>query len=156
MAQYIEKTIHVYAPAAVVWEYLTRPSLILQWMGDPEMKLNIQTDWKVNSPIRISGFHPRHFENKGVVLQFQPPLLLQYTHLSSVSGLEDRPENHSVLTFTLTPTEAQTLLSLTLTQFPTEAIRKHLEFYWGTTLYFIKAFAEKQSEVQPQNLSTDS
>lgn len=140
----MEKTIEIHSPASAVWEWLTQPTLMKQWMGDPEMEIDIQTDWEVNSPIYIRGYHHAHFENKGIVLQFSPPSLLQYTHLSSVSRSEDIPENHSVLTFRLTPSEDQTLLSLTLTQFPTETIRKHLEFYWGPTLRVIKDLAETQ------------
>lgn len=72
-------------------------------MGEPEMKLEIETTWEINSPIFIRGFHHIKFENKGIVLKYQPERMLRYTHLSSVSRLPDKIENYSALEFVLTP-----------------------------------------------------
>jgi bisphosphoglycerate-dependent phosphoglycerate mutase len=36
-----------------------------KWMGELEMKIEIETDWRVNSPMIIRGFHHVEFENKG-------------------------------------------------------------------------------------------
>ncbi|MFD2520559.1 SRPBCC family protein [Emticicia soli] len=121
-----------------VWQNLTRPSIMLEWMGDPDMDLQIDTNWKINSPIIISGFHHTKFENKGIVLTFDIEQKLSFTHLSSVSQLPDIPESYSKLTFILEPVGEHTLLSLNIENFPTESIRKHLEFYWRATLVNIK------------------
>lgn len=112
-------------------------------MGDPEMKIEVQTDWKIDSEIFIRGFHHIKFENKGVILQYDRENRLSYTHLSSVSRLEDKYENYTILEFVLIPIEEQTLLTLNIENFPTEIIRKHLEFYWRTTILTIKGQTEK-------------
>jgi len=138
MTQLIEKTILINAPATRVWEHLTEPELIKKWMGDPELKIEIDTTWKVGSPIRICGFHHAFFENKGIILQFNPRKLLQYNQLNSVSRLPDTPENYTIITFQLRPAGTQTQLRLEITNFPTETIFKHLEFYWKTTPDIIK------------------
>lgn len=127
-----------------------------QWMGEPEMELDIIADWKVGSPIIIRGFHHIQFENKGYVLQFEPHRILKYDYLSSISRLPDKPENRTVIEFTLTPMEDHTSLTLTLSNFPTESIFKHVSFYWTTTLEVIKNTIEgarKNNAAGPSNPS---
>lgn len=113
-----------------------------QWMGEEDFDLEIITDWKVGSTITIKGFHHVKFENKGFVLQFEPEKVLQYNYISSVSHLEDKPENYTRIEFILVEQENETLLTLNLSNFPTEAIYKHVEFYWGSTLNILKKFVE--------------
>jgi|GEM_PF-3423452 len=45
--------------------------------------------------------------------------------------------------FALTPGEDGTELSLTLRNFPTEVIYKHLAFYWNVTIVLLKKFVEQ-------------
>ncbi|MBI3258605.1 MAG: SRPBCC domain-containing protein [Ignavibacteriae bacterium] len=137
-----EKTIIINSLPSLVWKVLTDPTLMKQWMGEPEMNLNIQTDWTVNSPIVIFGFHHVKFENKGVVLEFEPNMKLTYTHLSSISRLADKPENYTIFEFTLTPLGDGTSLTLTISNFPTESIFKHNDFYWRATMEIIKKLVE--------------
>jgi uncharacterized protein YndB with AHSA1/START domain len=127
----------------VVWEMLTDPKMMSLWMGEPEMQIEIETNWKLNSPIIIRGYHHVRFENRGVVLEFEKDKRLCYTHLSSVSRLPDIPENYSKLLFTLKEGPTATELTVTVENFPTESIQKHLEFYWRGTLTRIKAVAEE-------------
>lgn len=143
MTQRIDKTIIIKASPSAVWDTLTNPSMIKQWMAEPEMGTEIITDWKVGNPIVIKGFHHIKFENKGTVLQFEPNKVLQYNYLSSLSGLPDKLENYSTVEFTLEHVENKTLLTLTLANFPTETIFKHIDFYWRTTIEIVKKLIEK-------------
>jgi uncharacterized protein YndB with AHSA1/START domain len=145
MADRIAATIRIDAAPAAVWRALTQPELMVQWMGAPEMQLKVDTRWEVNTPVIITGFHHVHFENKGIVLHFEPEQKLAYSHWSSVSRLPDDPEHYSIIEFRLEPAGIQTLLSLTIEHFPTETIFKHLQFYWRTTMAMIKKFAEQQA-----------
>jgi uncharacterized protein YndB with AHSA1/START domain len=145
MTYLIEKTVQINAPASAVWKTLTEPALMKQWMGDPETEIDIQTNWLVNGPIVISGFHHMKFENKGTVLEFEPGQALKYNFLSSLSRLPDLPENYTVIEFTLCPADKQTALTLVITNFPTETIYRHLDFYWRTTIELIKQLAEKNA-----------
>jgi uncharacterized protein YndB with AHSA1/START domain len=47
----VEKSVTINVPPSNVWEYLTDSSLMSKWMGDPEMNIEVITDWKVGSSI---------------------------------------------------------------------------------------------------------
>lgn len=143
MANEFSTMVIINARPAQVWTTLTTPDIMTTWMGSPEMEIKVITDWKVNFPILIHGFHHVKFENKGLVLQYDKESKLSYSHLSDISRLPDIPENYSILEFVLTPIEDRTQLTLSITNFPTEVIRKHLEFYWRTTIIGIKKITEE-------------
>jgi uncharacterized protein YndB with AHSA1/START domain len=143
MADPFSKTVVIRSDAGTVWRMLTVPDRMSSWMGEPEMNVEVFTSWEINSPIIVRGSHHGKFENTGTVLEFDPEKKLRYTHLSSVSRLEDVPENHTFFDLTLTPTKEGTELKITIENFPTEVIRKHLELYWGATLMVLKNLCEK-------------
>jgi uncharacterized protein YndB with AHSA1/START domain len=129
------------APVLKTWKALTEPELMKQWMS--EEPLDIITDWKVGGPILIKGnIHEVYFENTGRIVQFEQYKILSYEHLSSLSQLPDVPASYSVLEFELQALNQQTHLKLTLRNFPTESIYKHLKFYWETTVGILKKFTE--------------
>jgi uncharacterized protein YndB with AHSA1/START domain len=149
MNQRFEKITVINSNPATVWLALTQPRLMKQWMGEPEMEIDVQTNWKLHSPITIRGFHHIWFENKGIVLQYEENKTLAYSHLSSVSRLEDTTDNYSIIKFVLTQLKGKTELTLTVDNFPTDTIYKHLCFYWRATTEKIKAVVEKQVEALP-------
>ncbi|HZY81583.1 MAG TPA: SRPBCC domain-containing protein, partial [Cyclobacteriaceae bacterium] len=102
----------------------------------------------VGSPIVIGGFHHAKFENRGVVVNYEPYNLIRYTHLSSISRLKDLPENYTVITFTLEPCDLHTLLTTHVEGFANESIYKHLNLYWLTTPTVIKTLVE--GRLQPR------
>jgi uncharacterized protein YndB with AHSA1/START domain len=129
------------AKPAKVWEMLTNTQLMAKWMVETEIE--IITDWQVGGSIVIRGdLHGIPFENNGRVLQFQPEKLLRYSHLSSLSNLPDEIASYSIIEFSLQPNGNETVLTLTLNSFPTEAIYRHLAFYWNVTLEMLKGFIE--------------
>lgn len=141
--QIINKTVLINAPALKIWAALTVPELMKEWMS--EMPVKITTDWEVGSPIIITGqMYKKPFENRGTVLRFNPERQVRYTHLSSLSRLPDSPENYCTLDFSLIPIDGQTSLTLTISNFPTETIYKHLAFYWNVTLELFKKRMEDQ------------
>ena len=46
-----EKKVLINADPATVWEALTKPAQMIQWMGEPEMQLAIKTNWQVSSKL---------------------------------------------------------------------------------------------------------
>lgn len=109
-----------------------------------ETDIDVITDWKTGSPVIIRGdLHGIYFENNGTVLAFEQGEKLQYNHLSSLSKLPDELENYSIIEFILSPIENQTILTLTVSNFPTEEIYRHLAFYWNVTLEILKKQIEK-------------
>jgi len=146
MTQSFELNTLINAPTQVVWDSLVRTENMKVWMGEPEMEIGIETDWKVGSPMVVSGFHHSRFRNVGLVLEFKQMERLSYTHLSSLSRLPAEPENFTTLTFSLLPQGDATSLTLLAEGFPTVSIFKHLQFYWAGTLGILKRFVER-SEV---------
>lgn len=145
VARLIDTSISIDAPPSAVWRALTDPVLMKEWMAEPEMQLNIVTDWTVGTPVVITGRHHVRFENRGVVLRFEPDSVLEYSHLSSVSRLPDRPESYTKLSFRLAAAGSySTALCLTISAFPTESIFRHFDFYWRTTLGILKRFVEER------------
>ena len=140
----VKKMVSIDTPPSKVWEYLTEPNLMKKWMGEPEMNIEVTTDWIIGNPILIKGFHHVNFENKGKVLQFDPQNMIQYSHLSSISHLPDIKENHSIITFTIEPKGKKTLLEIQVENFPTELIYKHLDFYWQGTADILKDLIEQE------------
>ena len=142
MTAKVDKTVSINAVPATVWKYLTDPNLMKEWMGDPEMNVEVITDWMQGNPIRIKVFHHVHFENKGIVLQFDPYNIIQYTHFNSISQLPAVKENFSTITFLLTPEMEKTILTVKVEDFPTEIIYNHLKLYWEGTVVLLKKFIE--------------
>ena len=140
----IEYNTLIHADPESIWQFLTVPELMKQWMAEPESGIEIYTDWVVGSPVRITGFHHIKFENKGIVLECTPYTSLSYSHLSSISRLPDTSENYSVISFNLQAAKEGTMLFVSLHNFPTESIFKHLDFYWRGTIMIIKELVEGQ------------
>ena len=143
MIKPIVKIVTINASTFTVWEALTNPDIMKQWMGEPEMALEVTTDWRIGSPIAIKGFHHVNFVNKGTVLRFEPGKVLEYNYLSSLSRLPEHVDNYTIIHFELESVEDGARLSLTVSNFPTEVIFKHVDFYWTTTLEILKKLLEK-------------
>lgn len=140
-----EKQVVIEASPGQVWKYLTDVDLMRSWMTEED--LEISTTWQVDEPILIRGEHAGFaFYNTGVVVQYEPFRLLEYSHLSSLSCLaEDSSENYAVIQFNLTDSEAKTILKITVENFPTESIYRHLVFYWNVTIEILKKMIEGHS-----------
>lgn len=143
MSNIFSTSVIIHADRKLIWKTLTDVALMTKWLGEPDMNLEVECTWLVNEPIFIRGFNHVKFENKGVVLQFHQNSRLTYSHLSSLSHLADKAENYSILDFILLHATDGTRLQLNITNFPTEVIRKHLEFYWRATVVKIKKMAEE-------------
>jgi len=138
----INRSVIINAPVPLVWETLTNTNQMKRWLLDTG--IDVTTTWKVNSPIVIKGnLHGIEFENRGAVVKFEPNNILCYSHLSSLSQLPDEPANHVYLEFELKKTGSQATLLFTASNFKTEIIKQHIDFYWRTTLGVIKHQAEQ-------------
>ena len=90
----------VNAPASKVWDALTNPDMIRQYL----LGTQVTSDWQVGSPIVYRGeWQGRAYEDKGQVLQAEPGKRLVTTFWSSMAGLEDIPENYKTIIYELTP-----------------------------------------------------
>lgn len=136
--QVIDHLVDLAAPPERVWQTLTDPKQMSEWAGEPEMKVEVATDWVVGGPITIDAFHHVKIRSWGTVLHFEPPSMLRYTQLSSISRLPDVPSSYSTIELRLAPSTTGTRLSVQVTGFPTESIHRHLALYWRGTLAVLK------------------
>ena len=75
--------ITIQASPAEVWEALTNPDLIKQYMFDTE----VETDWQTGSSIKYKGlWEGRPYEDKGEILEIEPKKRLVTTYWSAASG----------------------------------------------------------------------
>ena len=140
----IVKTVAIAAAPAKVWRVLTTPGMIPHWMSDED--LTVSLEGQAGGAIVISGLlHGMPFENHGTVRAFEPEKSFAYSYWSTLSAsrLADAPENHTLVSFALTPADGGTLLTLTLSDFAEPAIRPHANLYWGPTLQILKAVCER-------------
>lgn len=111
----VSGTIDVNANVAKVWDALTNPEIIKEYLFGTETI----TDWEVGSDVVFQGTYGDNLEHsykdKGVILENTPLESLSYTYWSSFSGLADEPENYSLVTYTLVP-KGDNLTQFTWTQ----------------------------------------
>ena len=78
-----------------------------------------------------------------VNLKIEPRRLLQYSHYSPLTGLPDTPENHHTVTIELSAEGAQTRVSLSQDNNPSEEAREQSEKNWKMMLEGLKKLLEK-------------
>jgi uncharacterized protein YndB with AHSA1/START domain len=137
----IAKTsIQINAPVDIIWKALVTPGSIKQYM----FGTNVVSDWREGAPIIWKGeWQGKAYEDKGVILQFIQGRILQYSHYSPLSGLQDRPENYHTVTIELNAEGVQTHVSLAQDNNATEDERIHSEKNWEMMLTSLKKFIEQ-------------
>ena len=129
----------IHAPINKVWDALTRPEIIKQYF----FGTNTFTDWKIGSPIKFKGeWEGKTYEDKGTILDIEKNKLIKYDYWSSISGIEDKPENYAVITYKLK--EKDDLVNLTIIQenIPDEKMKEHSEENWQKVLNGLKNLLE--------------
>lgn len=127
------------APASKVWDALTKPELIKQYLFDTE----VITDWKVGNPIIHKGeWEGKAFEDKGKILKFDPERTVVSTHWSPLSGMPDVPENYHTVTYQLSEKEGKTEITITQDKNATQEKADHSTKNWNTVLDGMKKMLE--------------
>jgi uncharacterized protein YndB with AHSA1/START domain len=137
----VSKSVVINASAAKVWEVLTTPEIIKEYLFGTETI----TDWKPGSEVIFQGEYQGHkYRDKGLVVQNVLNSILSYRYWSGFSGLEDKPENYSLVTYTLAG-EGNNSTKLTWTQqgFANEEGHKHSESGMDAFLQSIKQIVER-------------
>ena len=94
----VSQSVDVNAPIAKVWEALTTPAIIKDYLYGTETI----TDWKPGSPIVFQGeWEGKKYQDKGVIKEFIPNKKISYSYWSGFSGLEEKPENYGTVTYTV-------------------------------------------------------
>ena len=131
---------HINAPVNKVWQALTDPALIKQWLFGTDTK----TDWKKGSSIRYSGeWEGKKYEDKGKIIDIVPGKLLHTTYFSSMSGKEDRPENYANVMYEITPENGGSLVTISNDNIDDEKTQQHVRENWSMVLETMKKLLEK-------------
>src|SRR5665648_143240 len=122
-------------PISKVWDALTKPELIKQYMFGTE----VITDWKVGSPITYKGvWEGKPYKDKGKILQIEFEKLLVTTFWSSLSDLPDIPENYKTVRYELSALGDITNLVITQDNNNSQHEANHSEQNWKMVLDGIK------------------
>ena len=128
------------APASRVWEALTNPEIIKQYLFGTQAV----SDWKEGSSLEFKGeWEGKKYLDKGIILKSEPEKLFQYTYLSSFSNLPDLPENYANVTYELHEDDGETMLIVKQENVANEEARKHSEKNWEYVLKTLKDLLEK-------------
>ena len=126
-------------PASKVWDALTNPALIKQYMFDTD----VISDWQVGSPITYRGeWEGKPFEDKGKVLEVEREKSLITTHWSPLSGMPDTPENYHTVAYQLSEKNGKTKITITQDKNASEEEKDHSEKNWSTMLVGLKKLLE--------------
>jgi uncharacterized protein YndB with AHSA1/START domain len=132
-------TITINAPASRVWDALTKPDLIQQYLFGTE----VTTDWRVGSPITYQGtWEGKAYKDKGKILQVEPGKLLVSTFWSSLSGLPDVPESYNTVRYELSTEGGGTRLTVTQDNNATQEEASRSEQNWKIVLDGMKKLLE--------------
>lgn len=134
-----QRSIVLAVPAARVWEALTRPEIVKQYM----FGTNMSADWRVGGSITYAGeWEGKPYVDKGTILELKPGRLLSSTYLSSMSGKEDKPENYNTVTYSLSEKDGKTTLTVTQDNNPTQESAEHSAANWGQVLEAMRKIVE--------------
>jgi len=135
----IAESIIINAPAGKVWEALTDPAMVKQYLFDTEMS----ADWRVGGSIRYRGvWEGKPYEDKGSIIAIMPEKLLKTTYYSPASGLEDKLENYNTVSYKLDKSDGKTKLTVIQDNIPTKESADHSSKNWHMVLEKLKDVVE--------------
>ena len=133
--------IEINAPPSRVFNALTDADLVKAYLFGAQIK----SDFKVGSPITFSGeWKGQPYEDKGVILDFEPRKLLKVTHYSPLSGLPDVPENYHTVSYAVTGDDNESTLTITQENNRDQAEVDESQKTWTTILEGLKKAVEGQ------------
>ncbi|TGL44620.1 SRPBCC family protein [Leptospira perdikensis] len=124
-----------------VWEILTTPKYIKEYLYGTEAI----SEWREGSSLIFKGvWEGTPYEEKGIILTFQPPYTFKYSYFTAFFGLPDLPENYSIIENKLTETDGIVTIHLNQIGFTAEDKVKHSEESWNQCLDIVKEIAERR------------
>jgi uncharacterized protein YndB with AHSA1/START domain len=131
--------VDVQANAEEVWEALTNPAIIRQYM----MGTDVESSWKSGSKIAWKGeFKGKKFEDHGEVLDALPGKFLKYTHITG-KDIERDPIDEHIVTVELSEENDRTHLHLSQANNKDEQSKLESEKNWQTMLEGLKKYVEE-------------
>jgi uncharacterized protein YndB with AHSA1/START domain len=132
-------SIEIPAPPERVWEALTTPDQIAKWF----FGVDTESDWTVGGTLVHRGeYQGRPYEDRGEILELDPPKRFVHTHWSPMSGTADAPENHQRVTWSLEPTTDGTELTVDEDNLPSDQAKSISDQSWPQVLENLRALLE--------------
>ncbi|HTA82084.1 MAG TPA: SRPBCC domain-containing protein [Bacteroidia bacterium] len=144
----VKSEIIINAPAAKVWDALTKPEQTKKYMFGCETV----SDWKAGSELLWRGSYEgkEMVFVKGRIVEIKSPSLLKYTVIDPNASYPDIPENHLNVTYEVNAQGNQTKLVVTQDGFEgaAEGEKRYKDTYnngegWNPILVQIKKIAEE-------------
>ncbi len=124
-------SLEIKAPAHLVWDALVNPEKIKVYLFGTKTT----SDWTIGSQIVFEGeYEGQNYRDKGVITTFLPFQVFQYSYWTEFSGLEDKQENYSLITFKIQEKESFSVLEVTQEGFPSEQAAEHSSAAWKNIL----------------------
>jgi uncharacterized protein YndB with AHSA1/START domain len=137
----IEKSIFIEAPPAKVWQALTDPAMVKEYLFGTDMT----ADWRVGGKITYRGeWEGKKYEDGGEILELVPEKILKSTYWSSMSGTPDSPENYLIVTYRLDPKDNGTTLTIIQDNNKSKEGAEHSGGNWQWVLEKMKTLIEKK------------
>jgi uncharacterized protein YndB with AHSA1/START domain len=132
-------SIKIDAPASKIWDALTNPEIIKQYLFGTDAK----SDWKKGSTITYNGiWEGKPYEDHGVIVEIIPEKLLSTKYWSQSFG-KDLPENYKNVIYNLEENENNTILTISQDGNKTEEEKNQSEKNWTMILQTLKTLLEK-------------
>lgn len=127
------------ADRKTVWEALTKPELVKDYFFGTALS----TTWEPGSPITFSGeWQGKKYEDKGTVLAYTENEMLQYTYWSSMSGIEDKPENYVPVTYRIGGENGNVTVTIIQENIANNQMQEHSIENWKKVLRALKQMME--------------
>jgi len=134
-----EVSIVITADKSTVWNALTKPEMVKQYFFDTDLV----TTWESGTPVRFTGeWKGTRYEDKGKVLAYNHEEMLQYEYWSSMSGIEDKPENYAVITYRVGGEDGAVTVTVIQENIPDIKTRDHSIENWKKVLADLKRMLE--------------
>jgi uncharacterized protein YndB with AHSA1/START domain len=133
------QSITIGAPVDRVWNALTNPDMIRQYLFGTEAV----SDWKEGSPIIYRGeWQGKAYEDKGMVVKVVPETYLETTYWSGLEGHPDLPENYKRVIYKLVTEKSGTRVTVTQENNASKEEKSHSEQNWKMVLEGMKRILE--------------
>ena len=133
-------SITINAPVQKVWETLTQPELVKLWQYGSDL----MTDWKVGSDIKFRAeWEGKIFEQWGKVLEIKTNELIKYSLFAPRPGLEDKPENYFIMSYSLSSENGTTKLQIIQDDNRPNAVQEEPQGEENPVLKSLKMIAER-------------
>lgn len=134
-----EVSITISAERSAVWNALTNPDIVKEYF----FGTNLSTTWEQGAPVIFTGeWQGKKYEDKGIVLAYNHEEMLQYSYWSSMSGIEDKPENYVILTYRIGGEDGKVTVTIIQENIPDEKMRDHSIENWKKVLKSLKDLLE--------------